>query len=133
MRGRNIALASIAVLFLIALAGVWFGWLEPHPPLTIHVRCHDSVGGTLFISTLSASGTPETEQSADVRSACAAGRVELQRYAAEASLRIKITRDDGFTGEISALYGPNIQRDHDGFFTVIRITNIPPFLANDSI
>ena len=42
-------------------------------------------------------------------------------------------RDNSKTVQIIAEYGPDIQRDLGGFYLVLKITDVPPFIANDKI
>jgi hypothetical protein len=104
------------------------------PSFTVHLRCSEPPAGALSLERLAESGETMGRRTVDVRSACGAGKIELDDYSSTQSLRVVLARDGGQTvGEATARYGPNIQRDQHGFFTVFRITGRAPFVQNDSI
>ena len=104
------------------------------PSLTVHLRCSEPPAGSLSLERLAESGATMGRQTVDVRSACGAGKIDVGDYRSAESLRIVLAQDGGHTlGEATAQYGPNIQRDQSGFFTVVRITGSAPFVQNDSI
>jgi hypothetical protein len=115
-----IRLAISVVIGLALLAGC----SPSRPALTVHLRCDASAGGKLSITTVS------NEKTFDVKTVCAAGKIELDRYQRDEPVRFKLDRGDAARQELNA---PPIHSDPHGFYTVLKITNTPPFLASDNI
>ena len=132
MTRRTAAWTALALAALAAVVALLAGRPEARQ-LTVHLRCADAAAGQLSIAVLSGSGQPQTETAVDVGRACAAGRVVIERYRDDQSLRFRIVRGDGRTGESSARYGTDIQRDQDGFYCVLRVNAELPYLVNDRI
>ena len=82
---------------------------------------------------MSVSGQSQSGREVDLDQACRAGQVVIEGYRDDQSLRFRITRRDGQSGELIARYGTDIQRDQDGFYTVLRINAATPYLVNDRI
>jgi hypothetical protein len=131
---RRVAWAIIALLALGAIAVLTLMRAdEGVAQLTVHLRCAEGEAGSLSIETLSGTKQRQEERAFDLKEACAAGSVTLERFSADQGLHFRVLRQDGRTGELDANYGPDIQRDQDGFYTVLRIFGSAPFLANDRI
>jgi hypothetical protein len=113
-------IASVAAIALSLLAGC----SPSRPALTVHLRCDSDAGGKLTIATAAA------DKTFDVKTVCAAGKIELDRYQRDEPVRFKLDRGDAATPELNA---PPIHSDPHGFYTVLKITNTPPFLASDNI
>ena len=122
-----LALALAVVVLLLA------GRPGAPPQLTVHLRCADEAAGQLSIAVLSVGGQPQTERVVDLEGACAAGQVVIEGYRDDQGLRFRIVLGDGRSGELSARYGSDIQRDQDGFYTVLRVNAQAPYLVNDRI
>lgn len=131
MTPRTAAWAAL-VLALVA-AALLLGRQQAAPTLTVHLRCADAAGGRLSIAMRTGSGQVQAEQEVDLTAACRAGQVVLDNYRDELSLHYRLQRGDGRGGELDAHYGSDIQRDRDGFYTVLRVGAEPPWLANDRI
>ena len=129
------AAAGLALLLAVLAAGVLWTLTQQDgtPHLTVHLRCPDAVAGRLSIVLVAAGGQAQGEQVVELAPACVAGRVRIERYRDDQRLQFRLVRADGQSGELVARYGPDIQRDQDGFYTVLRITAVPPFLAHDRI
>ena len=133
MNRRNVALAAGAALVLLAALAAGFGWFSPGPALTVHLRCGGDVSGTLSVATVPENGEPGREESFDLETVCKSGTVEIGGYRREESLHFAFERGNGETIKVTAEYGRDIQRDRNGFYTVLKITAAPPFIANDRI
>lgn len=133
MNRRNIVLATIAAFVLLAALAVRFGWFSSEPILTIYLRCDGEVSGTLSVATVLENGELGSEDSFDLETVCEAGEVEFRGYLRQESLQFVFERSDGETVEVTTEYGRDIQRDQNGFYTVLKIMNTPPFIANDRI
>ncbi|MDH3913748.1 MAG: hypothetical protein OEU09_20910 [Rhodospirillales bacterium] len=121
-----------AIVLLAGLAA-GCGWLSSKSTLTVHLRCDGTISGTLSVAALPADGQPVDEQSYDLGAVCGAGELEFASYRSEGNLRFALARPDGEQVTLTAEYGRDVQRDQDGFYTVLRLTNAPPFIANDRI
>lgn len=133
MNRRNVVLAIIAALVLLAALAVGFGWFSSEPVLTVYLRCDGEVSGILSVATVSENGEQRSEESFDLETVCEAGKVEFRGYLSEESLQFAFKRGDGETVEVTTEYGSDIQRDENGFYAVLKIMNRPPFIANDRI
>ncbi len=133
MKRRDVVLAALAGLVLFAALAVGFGWFSSRPDLTVHLRCEGKVSGTLSVATVSENDEPGSEASFDLETVCEPGKVEIGGYRSEESLQFTFERGDGETIEVIAEYGRDIQRDQNGFYMVLKITDAPPFIANDRI
>lgn len=133
MKHRNIIMAAIAALVLLAAIAVRFGWFSSKPVLTIYLRCNGEVSGTLSVATLLENGELGCKESFDLETACGAGKIEFRGYLGRENLQFVFERGDGQKYELITEYGRDIQSDQDGFYTVLKIMNTPPFIANDSI
>ncbi len=133
MNRRNIVLAAIAALVCSAAIAVAFGWFSSEPPLTVYVRCHGKVSGTLSVATVLKNGEQSSKEDFDLKTVCKAGKLKFRGYLSQKSLQFVFRRGNGEAVELTAEYGRDIQRDQDGFYTVLKIMNNPPFIANDRI
>lgn len=133
MNRRNIVLATIAAFVLLAALAVRFGWFSSEPILTIYLRCDGEVSGTLSVATVLENGELGSEDSFDLETVCEAGEIKFRGYLRQESLQFVFERGDGETVEVTTEYGRDIQRDQNGFYTVLKIMNTPPFIANDRI
>ena len=133
MNRRNIVLATIAAFVLLAALAVRFGWFSSEPILTIYLRCDGEVSGTLSVATVLENGELGSEDSFDLETVCEAGEIKFRGYLRQESLQFVFERGNGETVEVTTEYGRDIQRDQNGFYTVLKIMNTPPFIANDRI
>ena len=133
MNRRNVVLAATAALVLLAALAVGLGWFSSGPVLTVYLRCDGEVSGILSVATVLENGEQGSEESFDLETVCGSGEIELRGYLSEESLRFVFERGDGEMVEITTEYGRDIQSDQNGFYTVLKIMNAPPFIANDRI
>jgi len=135
MKRLNVVSAAIGSLVLLAALAVGFRWFLSRPPvLTVYLRCNGEVSGTLSVTTVLKNGEHGSEENFDLKTVCnAEKKVELQGYLSQENLQFVYKHNDGKTVELLAEYGRDIQRDQNGFYTVLKVMNASPFIANDRI
>lgn len=135
MTGRARAATAAALVLVAALAWLVMGTgrFQQGPVLTIHLRCAPAAEGSLTVWITPASGAAARELHSDVRAACAAGQLQLPHFQDDADLHARLVRNAGDAAELLARNGSDIQRDRQGYFTVLRINASPPYLANDRV
>jgi hypothetical protein len=127
---RLLLLAAFVAVILLGVYGFNSGWFAPSPRLMIYLRCNGTSSGRVSIAM---EGASSATQSFDLKTACENGLVELADYRRPEMLRITLDHGNGERGEVIARYGPEIQSDRRGFYTVLKITAAPPYIANDKI
>jgi len=133
MNRRNVVSVAIAALVCFAAFAVAFRWFSSEPVLTVYLRCDGKVSGTLSVATVLKDGEQGNEEDFDLETVCKAGKLKFRGYLSQKNLQYMFKRGNGETVELSAEYGRDIQRDQDGFYTVLKIMNSPPFIVNDRI
>lgn len=115
-------------------ATISFGWLSSKSNLTVLLRCNGNLSGTLSIYEFMPEGTQDSAHTYQVRSACEGGSVEFTGYEYRKSLHVEFKRGDGKVVKIFTEYGTDIQSSNgDDFYTVLKLMDTPPYVANDSI
>ncbi|WP_089729040.1 hypothetical protein [Candidatus Thiosymbion oneisti] len=134
MSRRSVISAALAALSLLAILVVGFGWFSSGPTLTIYLRCDKEVAGTLSVVIVSGNGESGDEKHFDLGTFCGSkAGIEIDHYRSEESLQFTLERVDGETSKLTAEYDYDIHRYQHEFYTIIKITNTPPFIANDRI
>jgi hypothetical protein len=123
--------AAVAVL-AISAAVFWRSNRGPDT-LTVILRCHGIDDGTLAITMLSTPGRGNEEREFDLRSSCAAGRLTLEGYRSNRSIRLRLRSAGKQVAELIASPGENIQAERHGYYAVVRLGGAPPTLANDTL
>ena len=129
---RHVA-ESIGWLVVGAAIGLGTACSPDAPTLTVYLRCEARVGGTLLLTLPSSESAKERRLAFEVDRACAAGKVELPRYRMPTTLHFTLQRSDGPPAEGAALYGRDIQSDQNGYYTVLSLSEAPPYARNDRI
>lgn len=133
MKRRNVVLAATSVFVILAALIIVIVWHESEPSLTVHLRCEEEVSGALTITTATGKSKQDYVQHVDVDQACAVGEIKIHPYVSYESVSFSVKRDGTSVKPLTAISGRDIQRDEDGFYTVLKIMNAHPFLANDRI
>lgn len=133
MNRRHVVFVVTATLVLLVATAIRFGWFSPGPTLTIYLRCDGQMLGTLSVATVPKKGQPHSDASFDLKSGCEAGKIEFAGYRSEANLQFTFGHRNGKKVELVAEYGRDIQRDQNGFYMVLKVTDAPPFIDNDRI
>jgi len=133
MNRRNIIFALIAAFTLITIIAIGYSWYSVEPPLTVHLRCDGEVSGTLSANIILPNGKSAKTENFDIQKVCKNGKIEFDDYQREKKLQFTFEPNRGEKFKIVSEYGRDIQSDQNGFYMVLKITNVPPFIANDSI
>jgi len=133
MKQRKIVFAALAFFALIAFAAAGYRWFLVKPTLTVHLRCDAEVSGKLSVAVMSPNGETNNPESFDIRTICQNGKIELGNYQREKSVRFMVERGGVEKFDLLSEYGRNIQSDQNGFYMLLKVTNSPPFISNDSI
>jgi hypothetical protein len=133
MNRRNLILVVITAFMLLTALVVSFGRFLSGPALIVHLRCEGEVSGILIVVSVPKNGEPGREERFDLKTVCGQGEIEIGGYRSEESLQFTLELSDGETIEVIAEYGRDIQCDQNAFYTVLKITDTPPFIANDRI
>lgn len=125
----------ITTVILFTTAFVTFKWSSSESNLGIVLRCKEGVSGTLSIATvLQGSNEQQVVESFDVNAACEEGTLKFNHYISQENVLFVFKHNSGEITKLISEYGPDIQVDnHHGFYVVISILNVPPFIANDRI
>lgn len=121
-------IACLALLIIVA-------YLSPSSDtLTVHVRCGGEVTGKLSVSTITENGEFEDERSFLLNTLCQhPSQFNITHYQRGQSLKLILERSNHLKSEITAKYGENIHSDQNGFYLIIKVIDIPPYLKNDTI
>lgn len=130
---KVILLTMTVLLITLVMSFKWFSSESTEAVLIIYLRCSEKMSGVLSVSTVVKPDKPGEEKSFDLGTRCQVGTIEFNGYTREESLQFTFKRDNSKTVQIIAEYGPDIQRDLGGFYMVLKITDVPPFIANDKI
>lgn len=134
MSRHHVALVTISAFVLLAtFVAVGFGWFSSKPIMTIYLRCERNISGKLSVATFPENDQLGSKESFDLETVCKARQIEFCGYQYDENLQFTFERFDGETVEMIAEYGRNIQFDQHGLYTVLKLMNTPPFIANDSI
>jgi hypothetical protein len=82
---------------------------------------------------MSKNGKPSGEKRFDLGTSCKLGNIKFNGYQSEESIKFMFERSNNEIVEILTEYGRDIQLDQEGFYTVLKITDVPPFISNDRI
>jgi len=121
------------VFALIIIFSVGYSWYSVEPNLIVHLRCDEEVIGTLSAKVILLNGVSEDFESFDIHQICKNGEIEIDEYQREKKIQFTFERDHGEKIKVTSEYGRDIQSDQNGFYMVLKITNAPPFIANDRI
>jgi hypothetical protein len=133
MNNRNIALAGVSVLVLIAAAFVGYRWFSQTPELTVYLRCEKDIAGNLTAAKISSNGEAGKTENFNLETVCKAGQIKINGYYREEKIQFTFERQNGEKSLVISEYGENIQTDKNGFYEVLKLTFTPPFIAKDKI
>ena len=133
MKRRNIILAAISALVLLVAIAFGLGLFSSEPSLNVHLRCDKNVSGKLSVAMILPDGSLGERESFDLETICRSGDLKLSEYKKENKLQFIFDRDNGQTSKLTSKYGSDIVRDQHGFYMILKITNTPPFIANDRL
>ncbi|NJO16453.1 MAG: hypothetical protein HC877_12130 [Thioploca sp.] len=133
MNYRNVILLATVLLITLVIGFRWFSSESTKAVLIVYLRCDGKVSGVLSATTISKNGKPRGGESFDLGTSCQLGNIKFNGYQSEESIRFMFERNNNEIVEIITEYGRDIQRDQEGFYTVLKITNVPPFISNDRI
>jgi preprotein translocase subunit SecF len=126
---KIVVMASVSIL-IIGLSFLYFNQ-EKASGLTILLRCQTELSGNLLINT-GLQNNPTQTISLD--KACKAGMVKVANYQEEQDIQIVLWQSKNQQAELWIRYADNIQVDRqDGYYAVVKISNVSPFLSNDTI
>ena len=128
-----IILAIITGVALAAILAIAYKPLATATNFTLYLRCDDNTPGILSVAQETQSGTSRISQQIELPAACKAGKVKISGYQPEITLRFILLEDQAKKAEVNTAYGRDIQRDEEGFYAVLKIDKIPPYLTNDRI
>ena len=97
------------------------------------MRCDDKKTGTLSATIIQKNGELGHQENFDFETVCEAKKAKLHGYLSEENVQFMFNRSDGKIGKVTSEYGQDIQRDQNGFYMVLKIVDIPPFIVNDRI
>ena len=133
MNYRNVILLAMVLLITIVLGFRWFSSESTKAVLIVYLRCDGKVSGVLSAITISKNGKPSRKKRFDLGTSCKLGNIKFNGYQSEESVRFMFERSNNEIVEIITEYGRDIQLDQEGFYTVLKITDVPPFISNDKI
>lgn len=134
MKRRNAVLTAITALSLLAIL-VLLGYrrLNREPSLIVHLRCGADMSGKLSAARIKQDGASSAEETFNLADACRTGKIEIGGYQREEVVRFTFERENGEIYKVVSEYGRDIQSDQNGFYTVLKVTENPPFIIKDSI
>ncbi|MBH0056368.1 hypothetical protein I6F65_05300 [Pseudoalteromonas sp. SWXJZ94C] len=130
MNRRNIFFSLISVSVVIFAS---YNWYPMEPILTVHLRCDREISGSLQANMILPSGKSEQAKSFDIKEVCKNGKVEFDDYQKEKTVKFTFTYNDDKKYQIISKYGSEIQSDQNGYYLILKITNMLPFISNDRI
>lgn len=133
MNRRKMILAAIAGFIVIAAIAVGYRWFASEPPLFVSLRCNGEVSGKLNAAIIKQDGEAVRNESFDVKTVCQAGKFELNGYDRDKKLQFTLERGNGEKINLVSEYGSDIMRDPNEFNMILKITDAPPFIANDRL
>jgi hypothetical protein len=101
--------------------------------LTVYLRCDAGVTGNLLLSVASPEQKKVPMEALELGQACAAGKVDLPRYHVPNALRFSVAVGNAPRVDGAAEYGRDIQADQNSYYTVLKISASPPYVATDRI
>lgn len=134
MNYRKVILLTMTVLLItFVISFRWFSSESTEAVLIVYLRCSEKIFGVLSVTTVLENSNLREEKSFDLETRCQLGTIELSGYNRKKSLQFIFKRDNSETVKVTSEYGRDIQSDQDNFYMVLKITDIPPFIANDRI
>lgn len=133
MNRRVVVSAAIIALSLLAVFVFGYRWFYSRPALTVHLRCGANTSGKLSVARIAQNGAPGAEKTFDLAAACQNGKIEIDGYQREEAVQFTLNGRDGEPRKVVSEYGQDIQSDRNGFYTVLKFTEQPPFIIKDSI
>ncbi|MDY6993361.1 MAG: hypothetical protein SVR94_12280 [Pseudomonadota bacterium] len=134
MNNRYVIVLIMSALLITMVIGLkWFSSGGDESILTIYLRFDANISGILSVNPILSSGEREETEHFDLEAYCRSGKIELKEYSNEHTLQWVFKPENGERVKLNSKYGRDIQRDQDGFYLVLKITKIPPFIANDRI
>ncbi len=123
---------NIYLSLIIAIA-ILCGGCDRNASLTVHLRCGKNVSGTLQTKVVFPDTKPDNLKSFDIISSCKTGEIRLDNYQREKNVEFTLKHAEVRSIEIVSEYGRDIQSDQNGYYMVLKIENLPPFMSNDKI
>lgn len=124
------------IFSLIAVSVVIFltyNWYPMESILTVHLRCDREVSGTLQANMILPNGQFDQAKVFDIKKVCENGNVEFNNYQREKIVKFTFAYNNDKKYQIKSKYGSEIQSDKNGYYLILRITNMLPFISNDRI
>ena len=131
MNNRSVIVLVVILLFITIIIGLRFLLQQDEPILIVYLRCDNNVSGILSIT--STLGSDEHKKNFDLKTSCRSGRINFNKYSDEKILKWIFKSEYSNEIKFNSEYGFHIQRDKDGFYLVLKITKVPPFIVNDQI
>lgn len=130
MKKRYTLIASTALLLILFITSLKYFSQEIN--LIVLLNCEGKPSGSLS-ATISRQNKPRQEFFYDVEKICSEDQFEIENYNRE-NIQFIYTLNKNDSIKLLTRYGEDIQSDSlGGYYTVLELKSMPPFIRNDRI
>lgn len=130
MKRQNILITFTVLLLIFFIAS--FKYFSQETNLIVLLSCDDRLSGSLS-ATISGQGKHKPDASFDVEKICAQEKFEIENYHGE-DIQFIYTMNKNSSIKLLVRYGEDIQVDRvDGYYTILELKSMPPFINSNRI